>query len=147
MERNYWLVARNRHRLLDEMMRLLAGGARISFEGDLRHYTLAKIRGATVTESGPLRRNTIAPRQDFVVVPLEVETIPMIWRALPGRVPWNVIHVLIERDGKLAFAAYDHFDPDGGIVCSTTLPEGFLERLRLERVIDSYAPTPASPGA
>ena len=56
----------------------LAGGARISFEGDLRHCVFPPELPRSSAETFVLRRNTIAPVQDFVVLPLEPETIAPI---------------------------------------------------------------------
>ncbi|MGH7173881.1 MAG: hypothetical protein ACRELG_26685, partial [Gemmataceae bacterium] len=108
----YWLVARDKPGLLVSMMRALAGEAHISFEGDLsRCRRLFAVPGASTDETEVLHRATIWPMQDFVVLPLEAETIrPILDEVLPeGRVVHDIIHVQIERMGRLEFGAYDNF--------------------------------------
>jgi hypothetical protein len=90
----------------------LAGNARISFEGDLSKLALLRLSGATQEETAVLKRNTIWPKQDFVVVPLEPSTVRTIVVAIGGTVPNAIIHVQIEKDGVLQFGAYDNFHPE-----------------------------------
>ena len=64
-ENKFWLV-RDKRRLLLVMMEKLAGGAHISFEGDLSALRLSDIPGASQEETGALKRNTLWPKQDFI---------------------------------------------------------------------------------
>jgi hypothetical protein len=94
-------------------MEELAGHAsRMSLEGKLEVFSILSFPGATREEAGILKRNTIFPKQDFVIVPLEPLTAPAILRAIGGRVPRRVRHIQIERAGILEFGAYDSFDPE-----------------------------------
>ena len=52
----------------------LVGDAHISLEGDLRGLGVMDIPGASDLETATLKRNTVRPKQDFVVVPLEATT-------------------------------------------------------------------------
>jgi hypothetical protein len=56
----------------------ISGNAHMSFEGRLNHLRLASIPGASEEETFVLKRNTIWPKQDFIVVPLE----PVIFQDL-----------------------------------------------------------------
>lgn len=143
MERR-WIVARDKPGLLIAMMRALAGGAHISFEGDLsRCRSLYAEPGASRDETDALRRNTAFPVQDFVVLPLEPETIrPILGHVLPdSRVIHDVIHVQIEKGGTLEFGAYDNFH-DECIVCGSAVPEDLLDELRSKLTIRSWEVAP-----
>jgi len=52
-------------------MEELAGGAHVSFEGDLRGLTLLSIPGASEEPTAALKRNNAVAKARFVVVPLE----------------------------------------------------------------------------
>src|SRR5271166_5453271 len=107
--RAYWWV-RNATKLTAAIMNELAGNARISFEVELRGLPIWSMPGASSEETPILRRNTLQPRLDFIIVPLEPHTPETIVRALGGSISTRrVIHVLIERNGRLEFAAYDSF--------------------------------------
>src|SRR5437899_1081211 len=92
----HWRV-RDKQRLLLRMMELLAGNAHVSFEGDLDGFTFSALPGVSEAETAALKRNTIWPKQDFIVVPLEESTIKAIISALGGNVPKRIIHVQIEK--------------------------------------------------
>jgi hypothetical protein len=135
----YWLVARDKPGLLIAMMRALCGNAHIALEGDLSKCRLREIAGATDQETAVLERTTAIPRLDFLVIPLEPDTIrPIMDRVLPeGRVVHDVIHVKIEKDGKVEFEAYDNFAPDC-IFAGSAVPETLLEDLTARGVLRSY---------
>lgn len=148
MDERYWLVARDKPGLLIAMMRALAGNAHISFEGDLSRCQLSAIPGASGEESEALRRNTLVPRQDFVVLPLEAENIRRILaEILPsGRVVHDIIHVQIEKNGRLAFGAYDNFHPEC-IVAWSAVPRALLDQLQAKGILRSFELAPAESGA
>ena len=93
-------------------MNELAGDAHISFEGNLSGLTLVSIAGASEEPTAVLKRNTLLPKQDFVVVPLEPSTVKQIVSAIGGAVPRTIIHIQIEKNGQLEFGAYDNFHPE-----------------------------------
>jgi hypothetical protein len=68
-------------------MRELVGTARISFEGDLNATAVAHLAGASADETEILKRNTLWPKQDFVVLPLETDLVGAIIAAIGGTVP------------------------------------------------------------
>ena len=118
----------------------LAGDAHISFEGNLHGLRLHGLLGASEEETGALKRNTSWPKQDFVVVPLEADSIGTILAAIGGALPRKIIHVQIEKASVLQFAAYDQFQP-GCIVFGSTVNRRFLEALVSQGIIKAFSPT------
>src|ERR1035438_7392168 len=79
MRQIYHLHTKHRPQLLWAMMLALAGrDARISFEGRLSHTGLARIKGVRFEETEGLRRGTVHPRLDFLVLPLTPASLPII---------------------------------------------------------------------
>jgi hypothetical protein len=105
-----WRV-KDKFAFLLAVMGRLAGGAHISFEGDLDPFPLAEIRGASSRETEVLKRNTLWPKQDFIVLPLEETTIQQITKAMGGSWSRRIYHIQIEKKGTLEFGTYDSFDP------------------------------------
>ena len=91
----YWLVARDKPGLLTHMMRFLAGEARISFDGDLSRCEFPAVLPRSTDEDSILTRQTLSPRQDFVILPLEHDTIrPILDVMLPdNRYMEDIIHI------------------------------------------------------
>lgn len=139
----YWIVARDKAGLLIAMMRKLAGNAHISFEGDLSRCTFpAELRPST-KETDILARNTLEPRQDFLVVSLEHETIqPVLDVILPNnRYLRDIIHIQIEKDGVLQFGSYDNFHKEC-IVAYSAVPTALLDQMTESGVISSWTVAP-----
>src|SRR4051812_6464233 len=103
-KKQLWKV-RERNRFLRFAMELLAGSSHISFEGDLSSTQLLSFDSASTDESPVLKRSTLWPRQDFVILPLEIESVPSILRALGGTIPRSIFHIQIEKDGRLELGA------------------------------------------
>jgi len=106
-----WLV-RDKRRFLLAIMEELAGNVHISFEGNLRNLRLGSIPGASEAETVALKRNTLWPKQDLMVLPLEPSMGEPILSAIGGTVPGSIIHVQVEKEGVLEFGAYDNFHPE-----------------------------------
>jgi hypothetical protein len=119
---------RDKRGFLSAVLCELAGDTHVSFEGDLRGLRILDFPGASSTETTVLKRNTIWPPQDFVVLPLEASSINPILAAICNHVPRRVIHIQIEKSGRLAFGAYDNFDPDC-LFLGDAVPSGFLDVL------------------
>ncbi|MHB8499429.1 MAG: hypothetical protein ACYDCG_05350 [Candidatus Acidiferrales bacterium] len=126
-ERRLWIV-RDKRRLLLAMMEELAGDAHISFEGDFSGLRLLSTPGASQEETPALKRNTLRPKQDFVVLPLEASMSKTIVSAIGGAMPSAIIHIQIEKNALLQFAAYDNFHPQC-IVLGTGVKQEVLESL------------------
>src|SRR5258708_4139359 len=139
-ENKFWRVC-DKWRLLLSMMDELAGDAHISFEGDFSALRLLSVPGASQEETKVLKRNTLWPKQDFIVLPLESSTSKTIVSAIGGTVPNTIIHVQIEKAGSLQFAAYDNFDPKC-IVFNPTTDKTILESLVSEGIITPYLERP-----
>jgi hypothetical protein len=138
----YYLDAKNRPQLLFAMMRELAGDkARISFEGRLIHTDLMKIEGVAFEETELLRRGTIAPKLDFLVLPLTRDSLQAIEKAILSKISFHstegIVHVQIERDGTMVFAAYDNFSESCTWVFSN-FPAALLDELVARKVLVSY---------
>jgi hypothetical protein len=130
-----WVV-RDKPRLLLALMEELAGNAHISFEGDLRHFNLNKFAGASENETAVLKRNTLWPTQEFVVIPLAPSMGQQVLAAISRAVPWRIIHIQIERDGVLQFAAYDSFHAEC-LVWGPALKTEFFESLVKQGVLEA----------
>jgi hypothetical protein len=142
MNPRYWLNARDKPALFVAIARALVGNAYISFEGDLSSCTLDQIRGASALESEKLKRNTVSPVQDFVIVPLEADTIaPILANVLPsGRIVHQIEHIQILKDGDRQFGAYDNFHPEC-VVCGDAVPFRLLDHLLAIGVLRSVRDT------
>jgi hypothetical protein len=136
----FWKV-QDKRRLLLAMMEELAGDAHISFEGDLSALHLSSIPGASQEETVALKRNTLWPKQDFMVLPLELSTIKTIVSAIGGTVPNAIIHIQIEKGGTLQFAAYDNFHPQC-VVFNPAVKQAILESLVSENIMRPYTERP-----
>jgi hypothetical protein len=134
-----WRVL-DKRRLLLAIMEELAGDAHISFEGDLSGLHLSSIPGASQEETVALKRNTLWPKQDFIVLPLEPPMTKTIVSAIGGTVPSAIIHIQIEKGGILQFAAYDNFYP-GSIVFNTAV-KPILESFVSESIMRPYTERP-----
>jgi hypothetical protein len=102
---------RDKRRFLAAALAELAGDAQVSFEGDLNSTSLFDVAGASGDETQVLKRNTLWPKQDFVVLPLEAEMVGPIMAAVGGTVPRGIIHIQIQKDGRLELGLYDNFAP------------------------------------
>lgn len=133
------IVAPDKPALLIAMMRELAGDAYISFEGDLHWIDWNGVSGVEESKTC-LRRQTLTPELDFVVLPLTAETQPLIWKTLSKvdhLADSGIIHTQIEKEGKLAFGAYDNFHADC-VTASDAVSRSLLEGLIRSGVIRSY---------
>ena len=103
---------RDKRRFLAAALAELAGNAQVSFEGDLSMTSLSDVPGASNDETQVLKRGTLWPKQDFVVLPLEVEMVLPIMAAVGGTVPRGLIHIQVQKEGRLQLGLYDNFAPN-----------------------------------
>jgi hypothetical protein len=101
----------DKRRFLAAVLAELAGVAQVSFEGDLSSTSLFNVAGASGDETQALKRNTLWPKQDFVVLPLEAQMVGPIMAAVGGTVPRGIIHIQVQKDGRLELGLYDNFAP------------------------------------
>ena len=135
----FWLVARDKPGLLTHMMRLLAGDARISFEGDLSRCNFPESVPHISEQQSILKRQTITPDLDFISLALEPETIrPILDIVLPERRYLDdIIHIQIEKHRVLQFGSYDQFHHEC-IVCFLGVPTDFLNELKQKGILKSW---------
>lgn len=126
-----WKI-RDKRRFLIALLTELAGDAYVSFEGELSCVAVSRLPGASGEETSILKRNTLWPRQDFVVLPLESDNVQAIGIAIGGTLPKAIIHIQIEKSGRLELGVYDNF---GGIVFGPALTPAFLSGLQSDGVI------------
>lgn len=136
-ERGLWFV-RDKRRLLLAMMEELAGDAHISFEGDLRGLPIFSTPGASHEETVTLKRNTLWPKQDFRVLPLEPSMSKAIISAVGGSIPGTILHIQIEKNSLIQFAAYDRFHPEC-IFFGRAVKQAVLESLVSQGIMRAYA--------
>lgn len=135
-----WIDARDKPGLLLAMMKEFANRSNISFEGALGELTFPSWPNAAVEETSALKRQTISPRLDFVVLPLTHETVKNIWSELSSKdhlVHEGIIHVQIECDGQLVFGGYDNFYREC-TVAYPGVPVHLLEELKKRGVIREF---------
>jgi len=118
-------------------LRELAGSAFVSFEGDLSGTALIGATSASDDQTKALKRNTLWPKQDFVVLPLEAETVGSIMTAVGGTAPRSILHIQVEKDGRLELGLYDNFAPRGMFFGSAVTPQ-FIETLQNENVLSLW---------
>jgi hypothetical protein len=108
----------------------------LAFEGNLSSTGLFKMEGASYEASGMLKRATLAPQLDYVVLPLTQARIAEIEKAIHSKIAFDgykgIIHVKVESEGEIAFAAYDNFS---GVVVNAMVPTTVLDDLVKARVL------------
>ncbi|HEX4320068.1 MAG TPA: hypothetical protein VHZ52_04145 [Acidobacteriaceae bacterium] len=136
IERQLWKVC-DKRRFLISTMEELAGDAHISFEGDLSAFALLNFADASEEETSVLKRNTLSPRQDFVVLPLETGLATGIIRAIGGTVPKTILHIQVEKAGRLEMGLYDQFHPEATFF-GPALTAPMLDRLESEGILRKW---------
>jgi len=137
----YFLLPKDRLILVQSLTRALCGDAHISLEGDLSRCitNLRVIRDASAHPTATLRMNTLsAARHDFVVLPLEVDTLDAITTRILPRIglAQHVWHIQIEQHGVLQFASYDSFE---SVALSDSMPEELLLELMQQHALRGYS--------
>jgi hypothetical protein len=141
MEEIYRLDARHRPRLWAAMMHARAAeNTNISFEGMLSHTELAQMEGVGHEKSDVLKRSTLQPKRDFRILPLTPQNVSAIVKAITSKIAFGnggIIHVQIEGNGKMAFAAYDNFDREC-VVAYPAVSSASLDELTMTGVLRNY---------
>ena len=128
---------RDKRRFLMAAMRELAGTARISFEGDLSTTAVAQLAGASADETEILKRNTLWPKQDFVVLPLETDLVGAIIAVVGGTVPRGIFHIQIEKGNRLELGLYDNCAPKASFFGPSLTPS-FFANLQGDGIISQW---------
>ena len=111
MSTEQWQVMK-RTELLLRLIAEFSENSRMSLEGDFSGLRVLDIPGSSPEETAALRRNTTWPRQDFAIIPLTDLRPERLLSAMGGNFPSKILHVQIERGGRIEFAAYDNFHPE-----------------------------------
>ncbi len=138
----HWpLIPRNKPALFWAVLDAFPEAAHVSLEGDLKQFRLLERSDASTAETLVLRRNTLSPRLDFVVLPVSPELVSTLKQIMSGAGIFNdgglLIHAQVEFRGKLVLGAYDNFHEDCVVACEP-LGEDFLEPLRTKGILRSY---------
>lgn len=115
----------------------LAGAAHVSFEGDLSATRIANSPGASGEETQVLKRNTLRPKQEFVILPLEADLVTAIVSAVGGTVPRSILHIQIEKENRLELGLYDNFAPNASFFGPALKPI-FFAILRDDGIISEW---------
>jgi hypothetical protein len=94
-----------------------------------------------------LKRGTLSPKQEFLALPLTAGTVPTITMAIRSKIAFGergILHVQIERDGELAFAAYDGFHKEC-VIAYSEVSTRLLDQLIETKILHAYKRAPASP--
>jgi hypothetical protein len=135
---SHWLDVRDKPGFLHRLMVELAGEAHMSLEGDLSRCRFDDAVRATEDEGTILKRNTIAPRQDFVVLRLTQETVSPIFRqVMAAGLKHAIVQVQIERNGTLELGAYDHFHREC-VVTGPGVSLALLNELKTTNVLHDF---------
>jgi hypothetical protein len=144
MHSGYSAVTGKASLLLKMVLEKFCGGAYVSFEGDLSQLNMRDLRDHSFTPTEVLKRNTLQPLLDFVIIPLDADTTEILLKRVLPRVGLRarVTHIQIEKEGKLLFGAYDNFDADCVWFHSSVGTE-FLDSLVACAAIRKYTFRPA----
>lgn len=128
-----WKI-RDKRKFIVAAMTELAGNAHLSLEGDLHDMPILNLAGVSGVETSILKRNTLWPLQDFVVLPLEPDLIKTIVAGIGGTVPRRILHIQIAKNGNLELGLYDNFDPNTSFFGSG-LTTKFFSQLESEGIL------------
>jgi hypothetical protein len=139
---SHWIDVRDKPGFLHRLMSELSGGARMSLEGNLSKCHFSDDHVVAREEAGVLKRSTLSPRLDFVIVKLEADTVAALFKQIiAAGVTENIIHVQIERNGSIQLGAYDNFHRE----CVGTGPEvsaELLGEMKASGVVRSFVEAP-----
>jgi hypothetical protein len=134
----HWPNVRDKPGFLHRLMEEFSGSGRMSLEGDLSRCNFAADVVLSREEMGALKRNTLYPRQDFVVLRLEPETIaPIFKQVMAAGLSRAIIHVQIESAGILQLGAYDNFHPEC-VVTGPGVSAALLSELKSKAVLHNF---------
>jgi len=124
----------------------LAGDSRISLEGDLSRCRFPDDLVVSRDETGVLKRHTLVPRQDFVVLRLSADAVaPIFQQVLSAGLKHPIIHVQIERAGVMELGAYDNFHAEC-VVTGPGMSAELLDELKSKSVLRDFKMAAAGGG-
>jgi len=141
----WWLDTRDKPGLLWALLRHCMGAGRVSLEGNLRPFGILDLPGNTHEETELLRRHTVLPRQDFVILPIVAETLSTLKRKLSSPGIFNdggaLWHVHVEYQGQVVLSAYDNFHRNC-VVVNEPIPIELLDELVSSGALRGYQTAP-----
>lgn len=134
----HWLNVRDKAGLLHRLMGEFIGG-QMSLEGDLSKCNFPDEMVVAHEEIGLLKRGTLWPRQNFVVLRLGPENIaPILKEVQAAGLSRAIIHVQIEHAGALQLGAYDNFHPEC-VVAGPAVSASLLTELKSKHVLRDFS--------
>ena len=139
MKQQYWVTPKDKLRLLDAFLRLLAGEAQISFEGDLSLCDFSGLEDYRISPFGELHRINKEPGSDYEAYALDHHSIEALSnRLLNADCAIQAIeHIQIQKDGALQVLIGDNFD-DECVSVGPLISRESLAQLLSEGVIAGY---------
>jgi len=139
MKKTYWLDPKDKLGLLVNIMKFLAGDARIALEGELQKFDFSSIPNHIDTETESIKHETGIPHDPIIILPLEPDTIKsLLDQLLPkGKCIYEITAILIEKNGKIEFMAGDNFHRECVSVGELVSTE-FLNELVSKGILRSY---------
>jgi hypothetical protein len=135
---SHWLNVRDKPAFLHRLMSELADDAKISLEGDLARGHFTGGRFQIVKETEVLKRSTLYPQQDFMVLRLTTDVVqPLFEEIMAAGLSEAIIHIQIERAGVLELGAYDNFHPEC-VVTGPSVSAELLEELKSKQIIRGF---------
>lgn len=133
----HWPDVRDKPAFLRRLMGEFVGG-RMSLEGDLSRCAFPTEVVLARDEDAGLRRNTLVPRQDFVILRLDPSALTTIFQQVTAAgLTQAIIHVQIEQAGVLELGAYDNFHP-GCVVTGPGVGAGLLAELQALGILRNF---------
>jgi len=122
---------------------LVGDDAILSLEGFSLPKLVLSLPGVTWAETDVLRRNTIEPKLDFIVVPLDASRGTTIKEALakPSVLAGEtsgLVHLQVAKKGRLVFGAYDNVHPECTVVYEPYV-RSLSETLLKNGAVESYS--------
>lgn len=139
MKKSYWLDPKDKPGLLVNIMKFLAGNARIALEGELNKFDFSSIPNHINEETGTIKHETGIPPDPIIILPLEPETInPLLEQLLlNGKCVREITAIQIEKNGEIEFMAGDNFHRECVSVGEQVHSE-FLEEMISKGILRSY---------
>lgn len=119
-------------------MRLLAGNAQISFEGDLSECDFSQLEEVDVS-FGEIRCSNDSNQSNHKILNLTTEAIkPILKQILPkGRVVHKIQEIKIQKNNELQFLSGDNFHNEC-ISVGPLVKKAFIEELKDNGLIRSF---------
>jgi hypothetical protein len=134
-EEFYFLDVKRAVPFIETILDKFCGNSAISLEGDLSKVDFSDFAGVSKIETITLKRQTIWPTQDFVVLPLTFENVTKLKKLLQRiGIRNRVLHIQVESDGQIVLGSYDQFGKNETWI-SMSVGEEFVKELMHKDII------------